>query len=357
MKKGLYRYTVLVVILILLSVTVPGCGVENRQDDPSPTEQDQQTEEQAVTKGSYSVAFSNSYIGNAYRTQTVSAFEEYAEHLKEIGILNEYYISSSGKTPQAQIDEVRNIMAEGYDAIVINAASPTELVPVLEEAVNSGIVVVAFDNVVESRLVYNTGVNNYHYGYMQAAWLIDKLGGKGNIITVRGIEGTTVSNERGRGYSDVLGQYPDIHIVGEIWGAWDHTIVKNQIGEMLDRHMADNIVGVIDEAGGEAAIIEAMADRGMDMQNVFITGGVVNGFLRAAKQYNVDFMAYGYPPYMSARALELAIKLLEGEKIEYDGFIEIENQVVRPENIDEFILTDEPDEVFADITDTEPYAF
>ncbi len=316
-----------------------------------------QTDNKTEAKKGYRIAFSNSYIGNAFRTQTISAFEDYAEHLKDQGLVSEYYISSSGVVPQDQIAEIEKILSQGYDAIVLNAASPTALAPILEEAVEKGTVVVAFDNAVDSSKVYNIGVNNYQYGYIQAEWLRTKIEGKGNIIIVRGMIGTSVSTERGRGYNDILKKYPKIAVVDEMWSGWDHATVSLLIGNFLDAHKYDNIVGVLDEAGGEAAIIEAMVDRGMDVKKLFITGGIDNGFLRTAKKYNMDFMGVGYPPYMSARALELAVKLLQGEKVDYDGFIEIPNDIVTPANVDKYSLEDEPDEAFADIIDTRSYHY
>ena len=382
MKKSLLKGLVLVFALVFLCGMVVGCAdnaattddttaddttTDDTTADDTTTDDtatDDTTTDDAGSTGGYKVAFSNSYIGNAWRAHSVTAFEEYAEHLKETGMISEYYVSSSGNEPQAQINEIRNLMSQGYDAIILNSASPTALAPVCEEAVDRGIVVVAADNLVESDLVYNVGVSNFQYGFDQATWLAEQIGGEGNIIIIRGIEGTTVSIERGRGYDEVLANYPDIHVVGEIWGAWDHATVASEIGNLLDAHASDNIVGVLDEGGGEQATIEAMIDRDYDMSKVAITGGAVNGFHRISKEKNINFMGYGYPPYMTARALEIALEVLEGqdivydgEVIDYDGFIAITPDMVTQENVDNFILEDEPDEAFVDLVDAIPYAF
>lgn len=79
-------------------------------------------------------AFSNSYVGNAWRTAAVNIFDAYTADLVEQGVLSKAYSSSAGDDVQAQINEIRNMMSEGYDAIVCIAASATGLQSVLEEA-------------------------------------------------------------------------------------------------------------------------------------------------------------------------------------------------------------------------------
>ena len=68
--------------------------------------------------GGWRIAFSNSYVGNAWRTAAVNIFDAYTEDLVEQGVIAEAYSSSAGQDVQAQINEIRNMMSEGYDAIV-----------------------------------------------------------------------------------------------------------------------------------------------------------------------------------------------------------------------------------------------
>ena len=89
--------------------------------------------------GGWRIAFSNSYVGNAWRTAAVNIFDAYTADLVEQGVIAEAYSSSAGQDVQAQINEIRNMMSEGYDAIVVIAATETGLTSVLEEAAERGI--------------------------------------------------------------------------------------------------------------------------------------------------------------------------------------------------------------------------
>jgi len=122
-------------------------------------------------KKGYKIAFSNSYVGNHWRTAAVNIFNAYTNRLVKEGILEKAFCSSAGNDVQAQINEIRNMMSEGYDAIIVNAASETGLTSVLEEAIDRGIVVVAFDNEVKSDLVYNVNTDQLELAaFLRTGW-------------------------------------------------------------------------------------------------------------------------------------------------------------------------------------------
>ena len=171
----------------------------------------------------YKIALSNSYVGNAWRTAAVNIFDAYTEDLVEQGVIAKAYSSSAGDDVQAQINEIRNMMSEGYDAIICIAASATGLQSVLEEAAERGIVVVCFDTSVDSDLVYNVNTDQFEYGRLLAQSLADRMGGSGNILWIKGIEGNQVTIDRTAGMQSVLDNYPDIKVLGEGFGQYDPT--------------------------------------------------------------------------------------------------------------------------------------
>ena len=172
-------------------------------------------------KSDYKIAFSNSYVGNAWRTAAINIFNAYCSNLKEQGLIGDYYSSSAGDDVQAQINEIRNMMSEGYDAIVCIAASATGLTSTLEEAAERGIVVVCFDANVESDLVYNVNTDQFRYGEQLGEFMAEQLGGKGNILWLKGIDGNAVTIARVEGVQSVLDKYPDIKVLGDGFTGWD----------------------------------------------------------------------------------------------------------------------------------------
>ncbi len=108
------------------------------------------------------------------------------------------------------------MIAAGAQAIIINAASPTALDPVVKKAQSQGIIVLAFDNIVETPGVVIVNEDQVEFGRMMADWLVKKLGGNGNILMVNGVAGTSVDADRAKGAKDVFAASSGIKIVAEV---------------------------------------------------------------------------------------------------------------------------------------------
>lgn len=308
---------------------------------------------QAAKKGGHKkgikIAFSNSYIGNAWRSECVRIFDSYCKQLKSKGIISKYYSSSAGNNPQAQINEIRNMMSQDYDAIIIDAASPTALAPIANEAVGRGIVVASFDNTVDSNKVYNVNVNLKAIGTMQATWLAKQIGGKGNILFIQGVEGTTVSNEKEIGYKEVLAKYPDIKIVQSGFGKWDEATTSVLVNNMLAAQKGKAIAGILSEGLGEVSTYEALKQHGLDPTKIPMTGEMSNGFMRLMKNEGVIGFASGVPPYLVAASVDTLVKVLNGKKV--DKNIILPPPTVNYTEVDKWYQPTQPDSFVVSWTD------
>lgn len=212
---------------LCMMVSLAACGGQEQTTDEGGAESD---------NGGYKIAFSNSYVGNAWRTAAVNIFDAYTADLVEQGVLSKAYSSSAGDDVQAQINEIRNMMSEGYDAIVCIAASATGLQSVLEEAAERGIVVVCFDTTVDSDLVYNVNTDQFEYGRLLAQSLADRMGGEGNILWIKGIEGNQVTLDRTEGMQSVLDNYPGIKVLGDGYGKWDDSTTASVMSNLMSAY-------------------------------------------------------------------------------------------------------------------------
>ena len=334
--KGFKRTCFLLVCAIILAAAT-GCGSSSQGGSAGKGDQ------------GFKIALSNSYVGNSWRAESVKIFEAYAQQKKDEGLISEYYSSSAGNDPQAQINEIRNMMSSGYDAILVNAASPTALAPVLNEATDRGIVVVAFDNTVDSDNIYNVNTDQVEFGRIQAKWLMEEIGGKGNILLIKGVEGTTVSRDRNIGYQEVLANYPDVTVLQEGYGKWDDAATAVVINNMLAATKGKEIAGILTEGGGENAIVEALKQHGLDPSAIPFSGEMVNGFFRHMKESGVKGIAVGQPPYLSAAAIDVALKVLNGEEL--DKTILIDLPVADYTEVDKWYAPGQPDNFFVDWTD------
>ncbi|MHC1772994.1 MAG: substrate-binding domain-containing protein [Flexilinea sp.] len=268
------------------------------------------------------VAMSNSFAGNAWRAQTIKIFDAYAQQLKEKGIISKYYASSAGDDAQNQINEIRNMISQGYDIILVNSASESALRPVLEEATEQGIIVVSFDNKVTGEGLYTVGIDEVAYATRQAEWLVEQLGGKGNIYVIRGLAGSYNDGVRYECWRKVLDQYPDINIIAEGYGGWDAGTTSQLMNDFLAAHPDVQVDGILQQGHGEVSMTDALVQHNIDPGTVAMTGEYTNGFFRVILEYGINAFIEGVPCYLPAAALDVALKLANGEAVEADTLID-----------------------------------
>ena len=314
---------------------------DEKKEEAEETTEAQVSSETAGGEG-YVVALCNYSIGNSWRAQMEQEFVAEAEKLKAEGVVSEYYITNSNEDINKQISDMQDLITKKVDAIVITAASPTALAPVVEEAAEAGIKVVSFDNVVETdEQVATVGIDEKEFGRIGAEWLGDKLDGKGKIVVLNGIAGTATDSLRWGGAEEVFKQYPDIEILGSANASWDYAQGKAAMESMLSAY--PEIDGVWSQGGAMTqGAIDAFIAAGRDLVPMTSEGN--NGAIRAwieNKDKGLSCIAPSNPTYTSAEALRVVIKALNGEDI--PGNVVMDIETVTEENVDQYYRSDMPD--------------
>ena len=314
---------------------------DEKKEEAEETTEAQASSETAGGEG-YVVALCNYSIGNSWRAQMEQEFVAEAEKLKAEGVVSEYYITNSNEDINKQISDMQDLITKKVDAIVITAASPTALAPVVEEAAEAGIKVVSFDNVVETdEQVATVGIDEKEFGRIGAEWLVDKLDGKGKIVVLNGIAGTATDSLRWGGAEEVFKQYPDIEILGSANASWDYAQGKAAMESMLSAY--PEIDGVWSQGGAMTqGAIDAFIAAGRDLVPMTSEGN--NGAIRAwieNKDKGLSCIAPSNPTYTSAEALRVVIKALIGEDI--PGNVVMDIETVTEENVDQYYRSDMPD--------------
>ena len=314
---------------------------DEKKEEAEETTEAQASSETAGGEG-YVVALCNYSIGNSWRAQMEQEFVAEAEKLKAEGVVSEYYITNSNEDINKQISDMQDLITKKVDAIVITAASPTALAPVVEEATEAGIKVVSFDNVVETEeQVATVGIDEKEFGRIGAEWLVDKLDGKGKIVVLNGIAGTATDSLRWGGAEEVFKQYPDIEILGSANASWDYAQGKAAMESMLSAY--PEIDGVWSQGGAMTqGAIDAFIAAGRDLVPMTSEGN--NGAIRAwieNKDKGLSCIAPSNPTYTSAEALRVVIKALNGEDI--PGNVGMDIETVTEENVDQYYRSDMPD--------------
>ena len=115
-------------------------------------------------KGPYRIALANGYIANTWRIQMIQTAKAYAAQPDVAAKLKEFKVVSTGEDVAAQIAAINNFIDSGYDAIVVNAQNPKAFEPVIKRAKAAGVVLVAFDNILDTEDAINVDVDQKGLG-------------------------------------------------------------------------------------------------------------------------------------------------------------------------------------------------
>lgn len=263
--------------------------------------------------GPYKIGISNSFIGNAWRTQMIQMAKAYAETPEIKAMIKELTVVSSGQDVEAQIAQMDNMIAQGVDAIILNAATPEAFNAVVKRAAAAGVIVVSFDNIVTAPEAVLVNEDQVEFGRVMAQDLVKRMGGKGNVVMVNGVPGTSVDSDRTKGAKEAFSKSPDIKVLAELDGEWDSGKAQTVMADFLATKPQVDGVWV---QGGTPGVLQAFKDAKHPL--VPMAGEGENGFRKALatmKDQGLVGISVGQTPGMVAVSMRVALELLKGKSL------------------------------------------
>jgi ribose transport system substrate-binding protein len=282
-------------------------------------------DKQAVAKEKYKIFLSMSFIGNDWQAEAANMVKAMAAH-KSLADKVDLRVQVAGPNAQRQIQQINAMVQAGADAIVTFPISPTALNSVVKNACAKGVLVFAYDAEITEPCAYNISIDQPEAGRVTAEWLVEKLGGKGEIIVITGVPGTSVDNLRTKAAKEVFAKHPGIKIVAEAVGMWSQAVARTELSKILATRTWDDIDGLWMQVGcytANAMQIEAgktekelmpCAGEGANGGRVQMLpmGTDVEGASGAYRPMGAPRISYASPPYSGGLALKLAVKKLDG---------------------------------------------
>ena len=219
-----------------------------------------------LPKGDWVIGLSNSYYGNTWRHQMVDSFTNVAEEAKEMGLISDYIVQNGDNTVNAQIDQINSFILDGVDAIVINAASSTALNSVLHKAQDAGILVIAFDSVVDDEDIICMDFDFEEYGEILCDWLYEQKGGDLDVVISRGVSGSAPEVILTETYERLCEEY-GWNIVATVIGEADNATAQEEFMKLIPS--LDNVDAVLNAGGDTYGIIQAFENSGVDLPVIF----------------------------------------------------------------------------------------
>lgn len=264
-------------------------------------------------EGPYRIALANGYIANTWRIQMVQTAKAYAAQPDVKAKLKEFKVVSSGEDVPAQISAINNFIDAGYDAVVVDAQNPTAFGPVIKRAKEAGVVLVAFDNTLDSKDAINVNVDQKGLGVIWGDWLVKHMPQGGKVLEVRGVAGTSVDTDRHDGIKETLAASGKKFDVTEVVGKWDDGVAQKATADAI---ATNGPFDGITAQGGDTGVVQAM----IDAKHPFVPfgGETENGFRKLCAAHAGDGLkctSAGTGPAQVAVAIKTAIAALEGQVI------------------------------------------
>ncbi len=265
-------------------------------------------------KGPFRVAVVNGFVGNSWRIQMIKTAKAFAKDKSVASKISEFKVVSTGTDAPAQLGAIEDFINQGYDAIVTIAVSPDGFDRVIRLADRNNVVLVPFDNVLDTDKVMQVNENQLKMGRTWAKFVLKQLAAKGiksgKVLEVRGLPGNSVDRDRSIGINEVFkadsGKWELVSVVGN----WDDGTTQKVVADAIAVH---GKFAAIVAQGGSTGMVQAMKDAGHPW--VPVAGESENGYRKALAKYSKDGLkgiSIGQSPGLVAIAIKAAVSALEG---------------------------------------------
>ncbi|MDR3211465.1 MAG: substrate-binding domain-containing protein, partial [Planctomycetota bacterium] len=196
----------------------------------------------AAGEKAYTIGLLNPYIGNTWRAQYLEQAELAQKIYQEKGRLKELIIATCNNDVSQQLNQMNNMINQHVDCMLVDPSSVTALGAGIQRAIDEGILVL----VVSAPAAYENTINYTHdnqaFASVNCSWLIDKLGGKGNIVEITGLVGNPADQARIAVHEELLGK-TQIKVIGSAPANWSPTEAQTVMSQFISTY--NQIDGVL----------------------------------------------------------------------------------------------------------------
>jgi ribose transport system substrate-binding protein len=308
-SKTTARTWLFAVAVTCIGMALAGCN--DNKPTPTATGQTGTTSPTTETK-KYTIGMSQCNLGEPWRVQMNADIKKAAEKHPEITMV---WKDAQNKS-ETQQSQVRELVQQKVDLIIISPRESRPLTRPVEEAMDANIPTIVLDRKLEGdKFTCFIGGDNVKIGREAGKFMVKLLGGKGDIVELKGLGTSTPAKERHDGFMDGI-KGSQIKIIADPDCQWLEPNAQREMTSALSRFpQIDAVYGHNDPSAHGAYKASQQEGKGREKQIKFIgidalpTEGVryvKDGILTATFQY----------PTGGAEAIDTALKILKGEKVE-----------------------------------------
>lgn len=240
---------------------------------------------------------------------------------------------------QKQISQIENLIAQKVDVILVAAVDTDAIVPAVEMCEKANIPLVGVNMLINTdKDYYYSGPNDVQAGELEMQYVIDKIGGEGNILILEGPIGTSAQLQRMEGNQNVLAKYPNVTVLANQPANWSReealSLTENWLQAFEGR--IDGIVAHNDEMALGA--IQALEAKGIKDQ-IYVSGvDAIKDGCQAIKDGRFDATVFQDAELEGRLGVQICMDILSGNPpAEHINYIEM--MLITKDNVDELLDT------------------
>jgi len=239
MKKA--KLSVIAILVIALAVTT-GLFAGCKTADPeviietvieTVTETVEVAAEEDAPMEKFTVGYSNGLITHSWRTQMTADVVQEFGYYQGLGWVDELLFQHAGFDVDLQNQQIRNLINAGVDLLIINPNSASAHDPIIEEAIDAGILVMIADQLVTSELAFQIIPDQNFWMGTLAEYVMERIDYEGDIVYMSGYDGSPANTDRDTALMDVIEQYPDVNLLAKVNGNWDPSTAQQVMADTL----------------------------------------------------------------------------------------------------------------------------
>lgn len=278
-------------------------------------------------KGNFVVGFSQCINSDTWRQTMQMEMQTELVLYPNIDLI----IKNANGNNQKQVQDVEDFLKMGIDLLIISPNEAKPLTAIVQKVYKQGIPVIVIDRNIESDdYTAHIGANNYEIGIAVGIYAANLLNGKGNVVEIWGLKGSSPAQERHKGFYDAISRFPDIHVVYSETGEWEEQGGRSIMEDALSKLDKIDLVFAHNDYMARGAW-EATHEKNRDKEIAFLGIDGLPGENGGVQQViDKKFKATFLYPTGGDKAIDLAWNILNNEP--YEKQIKLQTVVIDSSN-------------------------
>ena len=133
-----------------------------------------------------------------------------------------------------QIKQIDELIAKKVDLLIVSPNEAKRITPIVEKAYQTGIPVIILDRrTMSDGYTAYVGAENIEVGHTAGLYANTVLKGKGNIVEISELPGSSADIDRHKGFIEIISGFPGLHLIAKLDGDWDKFSFENQLTTLL----------------------------------------------------------------------------------------------------------------------------